>query len=189
MRSWPSLLIDALWIIWLVYWVVSAQSTKRSRERESVRSRAGFLSAMGLVVLLLAVHRWPGVLGMRVVGGDWIRYACALALVLVGLAFSMWARSVLGENWSGTVTIKVDHELIRRGPYRRIRHPIYTGILLALLGSALATGQLRGLLAVVIACIAFRLKSHVEEAWMERQFGEQYAAYRRSSWAFLPFVL
>jgi len=188
MQFWPARLIGFLWLIWCIYWFVSAQSVKPTREREGLGGRVAFVVAVAVVVLLLVIRHWPGVLAERLVGGGWIRYWCAVALVVAGLAFSMWARAILGRNWSGTVTVKVDHELIERGPYRRIRHPIYTGILIALLGSGLAAGQLRGLLAFVIACIALWLKSRVEEAWMERTFAERYVAYRRSSWAFLPYV-
>ena len=78
---------------------------------------------------------------------------------------------------------------MRHGPYRRIRHPIYSGILLAILGTALAAGQVHGLIALALALVALWLKSRVEERWMQQEFGAQYAAYRASSWALIPFVL
>ena len=82
-----------------------------------------------------------------------------LALVVLGLAFSVAARVWLGGNWSSMVTLKQDHELIRSGPYRWVRHPIYTGLLLAILGSAIALGEWRGLIALALVTVAFCARS------------------------------
>jgi protein-S-isoprenylcysteine O-methyltransferase Ste14 len=185
----PARLIGILWLLWALYWFIAARSAKQARARESAASRAGFVFVMAVVALLLAAHQWPGLLGMQLIGGGWIRYWCAVALVIAGLGFSIWARVILGRNWSGTVTVKVDHELIQRGPYRYIRHPIYTGLVLALLGSGLAAGRVHGLLAFALGFIVLWLKSRKEERWMAQEFGERYAAYKRSSWALVPFVL
>lgn len=185
----PASLIGLLWLGWGLYWLVAARSAKAARRRESLLSRFAFVTTMALIVVLLAARHWPGFLGAQLIGGGWTRYWLSVVLVVAGLAFSIWARVALGRNWSGTVTIKVDHELVQEGPYRRIRHPIYSGILLALLGSALASGRGHGLLAFAIACVAFVLKARVEEAWMTREFGERYAEYRRRTWALLPYVI
>jgi len=144
---------------------------------------------MIIVGVLLADHRGPQWLMLPLIPGGWTRYCYAVLLIVLGLAFSIWARVVLGTNWSGVVTLKVDHQLVDRGPYRLIRHPIYTGVLIALLGSGLAAGQVRGLLAFLIALVAIWLKSRIEERWMLREFGDRYAAYRRTSWALLPYLL
>ncbi|MBW8773277.1 MAG: isoprenylcysteine carboxylmethyltransferase family protein, partial [Gemmatimonadetes bacterium] len=89
----------------------------------------------------------------------------------------------------GTVTVKEGHELVQTGPYRWVRHPIYTGILLMILGTGLAGGKVHALLAFPIALIALWLKSRLEERWMVAEFGERYEAYRKSSSAIIPFVL
>jgi protein-S-isoprenylcysteine O-methyltransferase Ste14 len=188
-RGWPAALIGALWLVWATYWLIASRSVKPVRERQSTAARLAHVLALGIVGLLLLIRRWPDPLSMRVISGGWTRYWCAVALVVVGLGFAAWARMALGTNWSGWVTVKVEHELVRRGPYRRIRHPIYSGVLLAILGTGLAAGQVRGLLAFAIACVALWLKSRMEERWMQQEFGEQYAAYRASSWALIPFVL
>jgi protein-S-isoprenylcysteine O-methyltransferase Ste14 len=112
-----------------------------------------------------------------------------LALTFAGLAFAIWARMLLGGNWSSDVTLKRDHELIVVGPYRWVRHPIYTGILLALIGTALAVGEWRAVLAVVLAAAAFWRKLGIEEAVMRRQFGESYTRYGERVPALIPFVL
>jgi len=96
---------------------------------------------------------------------------------------------VLGGNWSGSVTLKREHEIIRSGPYRWIRHPIYTGLLLAFVGSALARPEWRGGLAVLIVVVALWRKLRLEERWLAELFGPAYSDYKRHSWALLPFVI
>ena len=189
MRAWPGLLIAALWLIWIGYWVVAARGAKPVEAREPLPARLLFLASMLLTAVLIGGHRWPQWLLQQVVPGGWTRYWCAVALVIGGLAFSIWARAVLGANWSGIVAVKVDHELVVRGPYRRVRHPIYTGVLVALLGSGLAAGEVRGLVGFAIALVSLWIKSRAEERWMMREFGERYVEYRRSSWALLPYLL
>jgi protein-S-isoprenylcysteine O-methyltransferase Ste14 len=103
------------------------------------------------------------------------------------MLFSVWARVHLGGNWSGIVTIKHDHELIASGPYAIVRHPIYTGLLVAFIGSAMARGEWRGVLAVLIAWVALWRKLRLEERWMGERFGQQYEAYCRRVPALLPF--
>ncbi len=121
--------------------------------------------------------------------GIFLTWMVGTALVLLGLAFTVWARVHLGRNWSGIVTVKQGHELIRSGPYRWVRHPIYTGLLLAFMGSAIALGQWRGVLAMLIVFAALWRKLRLEERWMIETFGAAYTAYRNEVAALIPFVL
>jgi protein-S-isoprenylcysteine O-methyltransferase Ste14 len=182
MRDWPALLIASLWLIWLIYWLIAALGAKSIQ-------RFWHLAAMAVSAALIGAHRWPRWLMTTLVPGGWIRFQCAVLLVIAGLAFSIWARAMLGSNWSGTVALKVDHELIVRGPYQWVRHPIYTGALIAVLGSGLAAGQVRGLLAFAIVLVSLWFKSQAEERFMLREFGDRYRAYRQSTWALLPLVI
>ncbi len=182
-------LIAGLWLIWLLYWLVAARSSKPVLRREALFTRLAFLAQALLTAILLAPHDWSGWLQTTVIRGGWTRYWIAVAIVVVGLAVSIWARRALGGNWSGSVTVKEGHELVQSGPYRWIRHPIYSGLLLMILGTGLASGRVHGLLSFPIALSALWLKSRVEERWMGSEFGERYAAYRRESWALIPFVL
>jgi protein-S-isoprenylcysteine O-methyltransferase Ste14 len=116
----------------------------------------------------------------------WEFWAAALITTL-GLLFTVWARIHLGRNWSGTVTIKRDHELIASGPYAIVRHPIYTGLIVAFIGSAMARGEWCSVLAVFIAWAALWRKLRLEERWMVERFGEQYIAYSRRVPALVPF--
>jgi protein-S-isoprenylcysteine O-methyltransferase Ste14 len=111
-----------------------------------------------------------------------------VVLTAAGVALAMWARLVLGENWSAAVSIRKDHELIRMGPYRTMRHPIYTGMLLGLLGTALVVGEVRGLLALVIVGLGFYLKARKEEAFLAREFGAGFEAHAKRTGMFLPRV-
>ena len=112
--------------------------------------------------------------------------AVIAAVGAAGIAIACWARYHLGENWSGTVTLKENHELIRTGPYRNIRHPIYTGILLALLGTAIAVGEARALIAVAIAYASFYTKARREESFPAKEFGANFTEHQRHTGMFLP---
>jgi len=101
---------------------------------------------------------------------------------------AIWSRFYIGRNWSATVTVKEGHELIRSGPYSVVRHPIYSGFLLALLGTAIYMGQVRGLVAVGLAMIVWKIKSLREESFMQSEFGEQYVQYRRHVKGLVPFI-
>ncbi len=189
MRDWPRHLIALMWLLWALYWAICAFRAKPVRARESLISRLAFVIPMVIVALLLLLgHEGPPWLVVRVVPGGWTRFWIAVAVVAIGILFAIWARVVLGGNWSGAVTIKEGHELIDRGPYRRIRHPIYTGLLCSVLGTGLAAGRVSGLLAFVIALIALLRKLRVEERFMAQEFGERYATYRQRSWALLPWI-
>ncbi len=115
--------------------------------------------------------------------------ALGALLAFAGLVFCVWARFTLAGNWSDFVQIKQDHELIVEGPYRWVRHPIYTGLLLMFAGTALAVGEWRGVLAVAIAAAAFWRKLRLEEGLMRRQFGEAYARYAARTPALIPFIV
>jgi protein-S-isoprenylcysteine O-methyltransferase Ste14 len=183
------LLIPGLWIAWGLYWWAASRHVKRVARRESVASRAMHVLPLAIAAVLLGAPSIPGWLGERWISDQFEVYAVGAALVVGGLLFTVWARILLGGNWSGTVTLKHGHEIIRAGPYRWIRHPIYTGLLLAFLGSAIGRGEWRGLVALGLAAAALWRKLGVEEQWLQELFGSAYTDYRRSTWALIPFVL
>jgi len=111
-----------------------------------------------------------------------------LILTILGLAFSAWARDVLGRNWSGRVIIQVDHQLITAGPYAYIRHPLYTGLLIALTGTTLVSGDFGSLLGLFLAVNIFRLKAYREEQILEAEFGAGYTVYRAHTGGILPRI-
>ena len=181
-------IIPWLWMAWLAYWIVAARNVKATRWNESFPARLLHLVPFFLAVVLLDIPQLlPSVAAHRVLPASVFITSLGAVIVATGLGFSAWARRHLGRNWSGMVTLKKDHSLIRTGPYKYIRHPIYTGILCGFLGTALAIGEWRGILAVVLVLVAFVRKLQVEEARMREIFPE-YEQYRQGTAALIPFV-
>ena len=140
-------------------------------------------------VLLVALPHLPSaVFATRILPRTLATYWTGVALVFLGLAFAVWARRHIGSNWSGTVTVKENHVLVRTGPYAWVRHPIYTGLLVAILGSAVARGELRGVWAVLLCSFAFVRKLRIEERWMRQVFGAEYERYRTTVPALIPLA-
>ena len=178
-----------LWLAWLAYWIIAARNVKATRRREPYASRLGHAVLTILAAALLAFNRQPFEwLDARFLPETIVAYWLGLFMVAVGLAFAVWARVHLGRNWSGRVTVKEDHELIRTGPYGIVRHPIYTGMLFAILGTAIAFGEWRGLIAFGLLTASLILKLKMEERFMGETFGDQYARYRGEVPALIPFI-
>jgi protein-S-isoprenylcysteine O-methyltransferase Ste14 len=182
-------LILALWVVWLLYWAWAALNAKTTQRRESLTSRLSHILPLlvGAWLIFAPRLRW-GWLSTPLLPATPARYLLALVLVAFGFGFSVWARVHLGRNWSAAVTLKHAHELIRSGPYARVRHPIYTGLLVAFLGSAIACGEARALLGVAIILFAFVRKLRIEETLMCATFPAEYARYRAEIPALLPFT-
>src|SRR5437773_1511896 len=182
-REW----INALWVLFGLYWLVSALNRKKTKRRETWAQR--FIYTLPLVAaaeLLVRPEARYGWLGSRFVPANLAVEWAGVLLTAAGVAVAFWARWHLGANWSGVVTLKENHELIRTGPYRNIRHPIYTGILLALLGTAIAVGEVRAIIAVAIAYTSFYTKARREESFLSQEFGPKFAEHQRHTGMFLP---
>jgi len=180
-------LFPALWGVWLVFWSIAAFGAKPVRRRESVASRLSHFIPLGIGILLLSDPYFtasilPGRFLPRTAMAFWI----GAAIMVTGMLFCVSARLYLGGNWSGSVTLKQDHTLTREGPYRYVRHPIYFGILLAVLGNAIAMGEWRALVALALFAGAFLRKIQLEERFMLEQFGDAYARYRREVTSLIP---
>jgi protein-S-isoprenylcysteine O-methyltransferase Ste14 len=182
-------LILSLWLTWLAYWLISAAGNKVTVRRESSLSQLSHKLPLTLGGLLLAIPHWPySWLSHRFLVHAQVFPALGAGLLVLGLGFSVWARIHLGTNWSALVTLKKDHELIRTGPYRWVRHPIYTGLLLGILGTAVALGEWRGLLALVCMTIGFLCKIQIEERWLGEFFGPSYEIYKKEVSALIPGI-
>jgi len=190
-RSWAAYAGDlhlALWLGWLAYWLISAIGTKRTVRRETPAQRWIYALPLAGAMFLYTYPRRSGPLFQLVFPPTWTLYWIGTGLLVAGLAFSIWARVTLGRNWSGVVTVKENHELVQTGPYRLVRHPIYTGLLVALLGSAVAQDRWSSLLAVALIFVSFWIKLLREEAWMRETFGTKYDAYCERTRRLVPFV-
>jgi protein-S-isoprenylcysteine O-methyltransferase Ste14 len=179
-----------LWIPWLVYWLMSAADVKPAVRHESKWSHASYIIPIGIASILLSIPpiAGGGFLLSRFLPPGIDAYWPGVILIAAGLGFTVWARQRLGGNWSGTVQVKQDHQLIRDGPYRFVRHPIYTGILVAFLGTAVVVGHWCGLLAVLVAFGSFWRKLTLEERFMRETFGSAYEEYRAQTAALIPYL-
>jgi protein-S-isoprenylcysteine O-methyltransferase Ste14 len=182
-RQW----IEGLWILFGVYWLVSAFKLKKTKKRETWLERMVYVLPLLVAFCFLSRPELRyGWLGSRFISyslaQQWIGFFVAAA----GVAVAFWARWHLGSNWSGVVTLKEGHELIRTGPYRAIRHPIYTGILLAMLGTAVAIGEVRALIAVAVTWLSFYQKARREESFLSEEFGTSFVEHCKHTGMFLP---
>lgn len=175
------------WLIFLLYWAVSAAGTKPSVKRESILGRAPQMFLVVLGALLIFRSETPvDILHQRFIPQSHRLANSGVLLTWLGIATAIWARYHIGQYWSERVTLKEDHQLIRTGPYARMRHPIYSGIAFALLGTALVIGEWRALIGVCLITFTHVLKARKEEAWLTARFGGAYADYRRETGFLLP---
>ena len=180
------------WAAVLGYWLFSARSAKRAVSQEPLTVRiAAYWLPLAIAIFLLGPGPWfgHGLLREQFVPHTVPVYSAGLGLAVAGAVLCIYSRFLLGRNWSATVQLKQDHELIQTGPYRFIRHPIYTGFLLLFLGNAVMVGDWRGLLAVAIVFVSFWRKLRLEEKWLAEHFGTTYQAYRGHTKALIPGVL
>ena len=184
-------LIIILWLAYQVYWWIKAKDVKKTEKvHESVQSRIVRLIVMISAIILLVLQNIPfSILDQRFVPSGFTSFWIGVVLTASGLLFSIWARHHLGANWSQAVTIKQDHQLVTSGPYAYVRHPIYTGLLLALFGTAVAIGKWRGLVAVVLVFAVLFYKLRFEEKLMRAQFVESYETYSRRVSALIPYII
>lgn len=175
------------WYVFITYWLISAARLKQTKIEEDSSGRALHVLILVLAVDLMFYGNLAfGVLNQRVIPIDLRILYTGIALTWIGVAFAVWARHSIGQNWSGRVTVKVDHQLIQSGPYAFVRHPIYSGLLLANLGAALFIGRWRCLAAMVIFLAEMSRKASKEESFMLSEFGDRYTEYRRRTGFLIP---
>ena len=180
-------LIEGPWIVFVVYWAVGALRTRRTVSHESGAARFGFMLLEILAFVLLFSER-AGVDGLsrRIYHQTYALAVVGVALTWVGITLALWARWHLGEFWSARITLKEGHELIRTGPYRHFRHPIYSGIDLAALGGALAIDRWRCVLGVCLIVLGYWIKARKEEALLTTRFGEAFQEHCRHTGFLIP---
>jgi protein-S-isoprenylcysteine O-methyltransferase Ste14 len=182
--------IVALWGVLAIVWGTSAlYDSKPTVKAQSSGSRlvqtALLLSGFFLLSKKSVGFGWLDQPMIHEQG--WVQWA-GVWVVLAGVAFAIWARITLGGNWSGPATLKVGHTIARRGPYRFVRHPIYTGILLGVVGTAVTAGSLHALLAIPLCGLSYFLKIQSEESLLIGQFGNEYVQYQQQTKSLVPFL-
>jgi protein-S-isoprenylcysteine O-methyltransferase Ste14 len=182
----PGLLILACWVLLILYWNISARSSKPAAERQSWASRFARLPVWLGYILLVAA--WVHPFGMVVIPHTVIAEYLGVAICAIGLFAVIWSRKTLGDDWSRDVELKQGHELVERGPYRFVRHPIYTSHLLMGLGTAIASGLLVAFVGLLLFFIGFWIKLKQKESLLLSHFPEEYPAYKARVKALVPFV-
>jgi protein-S-isoprenylcysteine O-methyltransferase Ste14 len=180
-------LISFFWLVWLAYWIFSAFDVKKTAQHSRPWANGWLVrAAMVIVVIFILSHFGPT---------GFFNYNAPLWLAVlgdilcgIGLAFAIWARVHLGRNWSGVPSLKEDHELITSGPYRFVRHPIYTGIIVALLGTALVLSSVFWYFFFSVLAIMFIWRIPIEERLMMETFPKQYPEYKKRTKALMPFI-
>jgi protein-S-isoprenylcysteine O-methyltransferase Ste14 len=177
-------IIGVGWVVFWAYWLVMAFTTKAEDFRWT--RFAGVRVGLILVIVLLIrlrVFRGPG----ATTGNPWL-LGTGLAFFVLGLALAIWARVYLGRNWGMPMSQRANPELITTGPYRRVRHPIYSGIILGMVGTAIAVSPY-WLIAVAILGAYFLFSAVIEERTMARLFPAAYPSYKRATTMLIPYVL
>lgn len=179
--------ILGLWLTGVVYWIISARGNKPTAYRLNPTWR--ILALLVLAGLFWAIRARPEFFSRRLYAPtETLRWTGALVCA-AGVGLAIWARHTLGSNWSGSPTIKEGHELVETGPYRFVRHPIYTGILVAVIGTGIGSGQAKHLFILAVSAALLWVKLKVEESLMLRQFPQAYPDYMNRTKALIPFVL
>jgi protein-S-isoprenylcysteine O-methyltransferase Ste14 len=181
------LLVEVPWIVFVLYWIVSAIRTRDTLQTESFVSRyAILLIEVAGFVLLFRHSAGIGFLGNRFMHRTLASAIVGSILTWMGIGLAIWARYHLAEYWSARITIKEDHQLIRTGPYARLRHPIYSGIVLAAIGSAVVIDQWRCVLGVCLVLIGYCIKARKEETMLTQQFGDAFREHQKHAGFLIP---
>ena len=183
-------IISDCWIVFCVIWLLASFWTKQSVYRERGKNLLRYILPLAIgAYLIFNGPRLSGSLGLRIIPHADIFARTSVILCVAGLAFCVWARFTLGRNWSGVITFKGDHELITRGPYAIVRHPIYTGLLIMLVGTVILYGRIAGIVALPFVLWGLWVKLRFEEQLMLKNFPDQYGAYQKRVKRIIPFIL
>lgn len=183
-RLFPSLL---LWIAFTAYWSYAGRNSAPAKKAESAKSQGihQLMTNLAIFVLFLPL---PGL--TRYFLPEQLRYLMwvGVAVQTAFLLMAIWARRVLGRNWASAVRIGEGHELVQSGPYRIVRHPIYTAIIGMYIGSVIASGEYHALVALAMIVFAYLRKSHLEDELLTGAFGAKFEEYKKHTWALVPLV-
>jgi protein-S-isoprenylcysteine O-methyltransferase Ste14 len=183
-----ALIIIGCWLVFIAYWMVSAFKVKATAERGSFQSTLAYRLPLIAGLFLIGTFGWHYPMNLRLTPDNEATHWAGAFVCVAGLAVTIWARATLGGNWSSNVQFKQDHQLVRTGPYRFARHPIYTGILIMSCAQPIQFGRLHFWLGLVVVFVGLWIKLKQEEAVMLRHFPE-YADYCKQVKAIVPFAV
>lgn len=184
--------VSAIWLAVMTYWFISGIGAKKVKSQESfIRRFVQYWLPIIIAILLLGPGEWYG--------NSWLREKfiehtnlvgiIGLSVCIIGAVIACRARYLLGTNWSLSVQRKENHELVRRGIYKVVRHPIYTGLLLLFIGNSIIVGDYRAIFAILIVFVSLWLKLIKEEELLTKTFGSRYTEYKKKTKALIPYIL
>jgi protein-S-isoprenylcysteine O-methyltransferase Ste14 len=188
-RSWTAWIVIGTWWTFLIYWLISAFNVKRTLRREGLGPRLIVLASVGWGCQMIFSSFAANLDSRRVIPQSVTLDLLTSALAIAGLAVTIWARRTLAGNWSASVTLKEGHELVQAGPYRFVRHPIYSGFFLMALAAALVPCRMRGFAGFGLTVLGFWYKLRREEALMMSHFPDDYPRYKSRVKAIVPWVV
>jgi protein-S-isoprenylcysteine O-methyltransferase Ste14 len=188
MLSDPTRIVRLLWMMIFTVWMAAAYSSNEPiHGKADWRSRIA-VCVVGIAWVLLLARRFAGPFSWHVTPPVRLLVVTGFALTLIGLSFALWARYYLGRSWDAFISLKKDHKLVRTGPYAIVRHPIYSGFMVAATGTAFVIGELRCFIAAALVIAAWSYKSGLEELFLLHHFGSEYQEYRHKVKRLLPYV-
>jgi protein-S-isoprenylcysteine O-methyltransferase Ste14 len=173
------------WLVVLFYWAIEAKIKSQSKFWFEITTLVKLMFSFLIIYLPLLIGGWFA--KELFLNNDWANVT-GVVLCFLGISFAIWARNKLGRNWSGKIMIQKEHFLIKEGPYGFVRHPQYTGLLLALLGTALVLGQIFGFIWCLFLMIGLMAKSNQEEKILTNEFPNEYPDYKKRTKMLIPFV-
>jgi protein-S-isoprenylcysteine O-methyltransferase Ste14 len=180
-------LLCVFWLSWLVYWLAAARRAAPNQRTETLLEGASYRIPLAIGVFLMVFWWIPLLLRIPALWTQSpLTVGIGLAFTAAGLCFAVWARMHLGRYWSGRITLKVNHRVIQTGPYAWVRHPIYSGLILALFGTAITLGTISAFAGFALMVISFLRKLKIEETWLRSQFGAEYEEYQNRVKALIP---
>jgi protein-S-isoprenylcysteine O-methyltransferase Ste14 len=174
------------WLIILLYWIIEAKTNSQTDFRSEITSLAKLMFSFLIIYLPLLIGGW---FAKELYANNNLTNILGVTLCALGIGFAIWARNILGINWSGKIMIQKEHSLIKEGPYDLVRHPQYTGLLIALLGTALMLGQIFGFVWCLFLMIGLIAKSKQEEKILANEFPKDYPEYKKRTRMLIPFIL
>jgi protein-S-isoprenylcysteine O-methyltransferase Ste14 len=183
-----AMLVAGLWLAFTVSWIAAMPWSSAVNKRLGLSRELAYRAVLliGGVIFFIPAHGYEGPLRLWWLPFQWLWPT--IGAIVLGFAFAWWARIWLGSLWSGTVTTKADHRVVDTGPYRIVRHPIYTGILLAVYATAALKGTVLGIAGAAIITLGLWMKARLEEGWLRQELGaDAYDSYRRRVPMLLPF--
>ena len=175
---------EAFWLIWAIFALITGPKNKRIKLLVDYILILAFIPILGLFIVF-EKSQFP----MNVLPNNSVILITGLILILIGLSLAIWSRIKLGKYWSGEPELLPNHKLIRDGPYKIVRHPIYLGILFGTLGTAIILGDIIGLLLFISSVVGFSQKIRNEEVLLLTQFASEFEKYKKDVKMLIPFLL